>query len=221
MSPPALQSTSGRYGCFHPDIPAVGAVPTSKKPLLQPQQPADFIPQLLGQSPALFTSRGAMPTKSLPDLRPGAPAGCPASQPGTIGSDEDNLLLVRDKAPDFLDHYLRYTQSIQRADSVRYLYLYHYGGLYTDLDNECLQPFEHVLFSQPFNYSHTRQAASQINKSIADYQSLSNCSVLLSSMRRSGRPGRRPYVENSLMFARRRGHPFWLTVLEAMAERAR
>ncbi|PAA85617.1 hypothetical protein BOX15_Mlig027835g1 [Macrostomum lignano] len=185
-----------------------------RKPLLQPQQLADFIPPTAGPV-AHIVHQSWRNADQIPNRFAAWRASWLSCFPAWhhwFWSDEDNLLLVRDKAPDFLDHYLRYTQSIQRADSVRYLYLYHYGGLYTDLDNECLQPFEHVLFSQ---------AASRINKSIADYQSLSNCGVLLISMRRSGRPGRRPYVENSLMFARRRGHPFWLTVLEAMAERAR
>ena len=34
---------------------------------------------------------------------------------------------------------------IMRADAVRYLYLYEFGGIYADLDFLCLQSFESLL----------------------------------------------------------------------------
>ena len=36
--------------------------------------------------------------------------------------------------PWFLPIYLRYDQHIKRVDAARYFLLYHYGGVYADLD---------------------------------------------------------------------------------------
>jgi mannosyltransferase OCH1-like enzyme len=32
-----------------------------------------------------------------------------------------------------------------RADSARYMYMYKYGGLYADLDMECLRPMDELF----------------------------------------------------------------------------
>ena len=39
----------------------------------------------------------------------------------------------------FLHLYDRYPREIMRVDAVRYFLLYHYGGVYADLDMECLR----------------------------------------------------------------------------------
>lgn len=47
--------------------------------------------------------------------------------------------------PDFIEHYRNFPFNVQRWDAIRYLILYHIGGLYVDLDYECLQPLEPLL----------------------------------------------------------------------------
>lgn len=44
--------------------------------------------------------------------------------------------------PDILDTFLGYPQEIQRSDSIRYLILYKYGGMYMDLDVKCKVPLD-------------------------------------------------------------------------------
>jgi inositol phosphorylceramide mannosyltransferase catalytic subunit len=56
--------------------------------------------------------------------------------------DDDCLTVVRDEFPQYLDAYLSFPQAIQRADLFRYLIVYRYGGLYVDIDMECLRPFD-------------------------------------------------------------------------------
>lgn len=56
--------------------------------------------------------------------------------------DDDCLAVVRDEFPDYLEAYLRLPRAIQRADFFRYLIVYRYGGLYADIDMECLRPFD-------------------------------------------------------------------------------
>lgn len=45
----------------------------------------------------------------------------------------------------FLDTFDGYTYPIQRADAIRYFVLYHYGGVYLDLDIGCLRPLDPLL----------------------------------------------------------------------------
>ena len=45
----------------------------------------------------------------------------------------------------FLDTFDNYTYPIQRADAIRYFVLYHFGGVYIDLDIGCLRPVDPLL----------------------------------------------------------------------------
>ena len=58
-----------------------------------------------------------------------------------LWTDKDNRNLIRTHYPWFLDIFDQYPRAIQRADVARYFVLHKYGGLYVDLDYECLQPF--------------------------------------------------------------------------------
>ena len=60
-------------------------------------------------------------------------------------TDSNNEKLIRDNDPEFLTSYLSYNHFIKRADAARYYYMYHYGGIYADLDFKCLKPFNDIL----------------------------------------------------------------------------
>lgn len=70
---------------------------------------------------------------------------CFNAWPQVLWTDEDNARFVRDKFAWFYDVFREFAYPINRLDTLRYLYLAEYGGLYTDLDNLCLRPFEHLL----------------------------------------------------------------------------
>jgi mannosyltransferase OCH1-like enzyme len=59
--------------------------------------------------------------------------------------DYDNRDFVKRKFPQFLSVYDSFHAEIYRVDFVRYLFLYEYGGIYADLDFECLRPFDSLL----------------------------------------------------------------------------
>ena len=44
--------------------------------------------------------------------------------------------------PDFIPYYEAFPHNIQRWYAIRYLILYQYGGLYVDIDYECLEPLD-------------------------------------------------------------------------------
>lgn len=67
-----------------------------------------------------------------------------------LWTNDDGYEFVRQFYPEFYDTYCGYPYDIQRADAIRYLTVYHYGGIYADLDFECLQSFEGLRDSTEF-----------------------------------------------------------------------
>lgn len=63
----------------------------------------------------------------------------------TLMTDEDNRNFVKEEFPDFLPFYDNFKYPIQRADAIRYCYLYKYGGVYMDLDIELLQSIDFLF----------------------------------------------------------------------------
>jgi mannosyltransferase OCH1-like enzyme len=59
--------------------------------------------------------------------------------------DNDNKMFIAEHFPWFLDRFMKYDKPIKKADAIRYFYLYLHGGIYADLDFECLKPFDGLL----------------------------------------------------------------------------
>jgi mannosyltransferase OCH1-like enzyme len=59
--------------------------------------------------------------------------------------DDDCRRFIRTEYPQYLDIYDSFGFGVQRADFFRYLVVYHHGGLYADVDMECLKPL-HTFF---------------------------------------------------------------------------
>eukprot|EP00516_Mucochytrium_quahogii_P012149 CAMPEP_0203805676 /NCGR_PEP_ID=MMETSP0100_2-20121128/14375_1 /ASSEMBLY_ACC=CAM_ASM_000210 /TAXON_ID=96639 /ORGANISM=" , Strain NY0313808BC1" /LENGTH=371 /DNA_ID=CAMNT_0050714237 /DNA_START=398 /DNA_END=1510 /DNA_ORIENTATION=+ len=77
-----------------------------------------------------------------------------------LWTDESALKLIEEHYDWFLELYTTYKHGIQRADAARYFIMYHYGGLYADLDYEPLQNFwPHLakdrvsLIESPYQYN--------------------------------------------------------------------
>lgn len=62
-------------------------------------------------------------------------------------TDDMNRAFVRDNFPDFLSTYDAYPYPIQRADAIRYMWLYINGGVYMDLDIVVNKPFDDFFTS--------------------------------------------------------------------------
>ncbi len=65
-----------------------------------------------------------------------------------LWTDADNRRFIADHYPEFLTQFDAYPQPIQRADAVRYFLLYHFGGLYVDLDFRACRPIDPLLAGQ-------------------------------------------------------------------------
>ena len=62
-----------------------------------------------------------------------------------LWTDEDNRAFIAREFPWFLKMYDGFQLNILRIDSVRYLYMYKYGGIYADLDVESVKPSDDTL----------------------------------------------------------------------------
>ena len=107
-----------------------------------------------------------------------------------LWTDTENHKLVQESLPWLLPTYESMPKEIYRADLVRYVYMYIYGGVYIDLDFECLKPLDELLH----------------NKSIA-----------LAYDIRDDNGGAE--IANAFM-ASTPGHPFWIHVLTNIVKAA-
>ena len=60
-------------------------------------------------------------------------------------TDRTLLEFVGRHYPDFLETFCSYPAGIMRADAARYLLLHHFGGVYADIDCECVAPFAPIM----------------------------------------------------------------------------
>ena len=57
-----------------------------------------------------------------------------------LWDDRDCYGFIQKYYSEFLDTYNRLSRPVERADLFRYLVVYHYGGVYADIDCECIKP---------------------------------------------------------------------------------
>lgn len=65
-----------------------------------------------------------------------------------LWTDEDNDNLVRTDFPEFYEMYKGFNHFMMRVDFARYCILYKYGGVYVDLDFECIKPIDMLLYNR-------------------------------------------------------------------------
>lgn len=58
-----------------------------------------------------------------------------------LWTDEDNLNLIKNDYPWFLETYNKYPKNIMRIDIIRYFILDKFGGIYADMDYICIRNF--------------------------------------------------------------------------------
>jgi len=114
-----------------------------------------------------------------------------------LWDDADNRRFVAEKFSWFLPTYDGYDAEIKRADAIRYMFLYTYGGIYADLDFECLKPFDTLLEE----YKGYDIILGQMESSESQWHSSNN-------------------IPNAIMISKPGCH-FWLRVLQLMIAKAK
>ncbi len=133
---PAQQISQTKAGS-DTDVTGTMQAPASspEEATLAQRTDASAFPRLIFQT---WKSKVDMPTnyarwsQSFRRLNPGF-AYC-------LWDDFDNRRFIATHYPWFLPVYDTYPREIYRADAVRYFFLYQFGGLYADMDTECLKP---------------------------------------------------------------------------------
>ncbi len=123
-----------QYGITKPSLPALDS------PRIDP--PAPLIPKLLHQT---------WQNTSIPEVWRSAQQSCldlHTKEDGweyVLWTDDKMDEFMRKEYGWFMDTFEGYRYPIQRADAIRYFVLYHYGGVYLDLDDGCNRPLEPLL----------------------------------------------------------------------------
>ena len=69
-----------------------------------------------------------------------------------IWYDEMVLAFLSDHYPWFLPTYQAYSYDVMRVDAAKYFLLYHYGGIYLDLDERCVRDIKTLIDLIPQGY---------------------------------------------------------------------
>ena len=75
-----------------------------------------------------------------------------------LWNGEEMDKLVETHFPEYLSLYKSFPYNVQRWDTIRYMILHVYGGVYTDLDSECYQPKDSLLETQTMCFGEEPQA---------------------------------------------------------------
>jgi mannosyltransferase OCH1-like enzyme len=113
-----------------------------------------------------------------------------------LWDDAQNRLFVASHFDWFLSTYDSYDKEIKRADAIRYMYLYTYGGIYADMDFECLKSLEPLLTQKAQSYD-----------------------ILLGSMKTTWSQ-RNHAIPNAILISKPH-QDFWLVLLRNMESAAR
>ena len=107
-------------------------------------------------------------------------------------TDDAVRCLLKEHYPQNLNMFNKYPKGIFRGDAMRYFVLYHFGGIYADLDVEALQPMDELLdnYSCLLSYENYEHAYFLYNLDV-------------------------PFVMNVIM-ACRPHHPFFSTLINAL-----
>lgn len=111
-----------------------------------------------------------------------------------LWTDIDCRRLLAEHYSWFLPIYDLYPQPIMRVDAVRCFILHHFGGIYADLDYECLQPFDSLLAGKDL---------------------LLGCEPQEHTQRQQALVRGLDYILSNALMASIPGHPFWEHLFKA------
>ncbi|KAK3402547.1 nucleotide-diphospho-sugar transferase [Sordaria brevicollis] len=160
---------------------------------LQVTQKGGQIPKIIHQ---IFHNWKDPQNETLPGDWEEQRRSCVEGNPGweyKLWTPTTSLSFLSTYYPTFLPSYLSYPHPVQRVDALRYFLLYHYGGIYLDLDNGCLPPIS------PSNTTTTNSPSSKTP--INSLDPLTYFPLWVTD-------GGRGALSNNILAARA-GHPFW------------
>jgi mannosyltransferase OCH1-like enzyme len=113
-------------------------------------------------------------------------------------NDTQGLALIEQHYPWFYKHIDKFKSGVEKADIMRYFILYHHGGVYADLDMECLRPWEPLLRRHDENFQCVLGAEPQQHAQKQGSRNMLVCNAMMFSVA---------------------GHPFWEEVFNKLLDR--
>ena len=110
-------------------------------------------------------------------------------------TDEDARKFIKDRYPSYLELFDNYPIDIERVDMLRYFLLHAYGGVYADLDMECINPLDPLFYEYSCVLSREPRAHPVLDTNMAALV----CNALMAC-----RPGHvffRQLIENAKLFS--------------------
>lgn len=99
-------------------------------------------------------------------------------------TDNDNREFIKVHYPEYLTVYENYPLAIQKAELARYLVIFHFGGVYVDMDFEALRPIADLLAE--FELAFGLEPASHANRPAIKRRGLERvvCNAFMASIPR-------------------------------------
>uniref|UniRef100_A0A1I8GLY2 Glycosyl transferase n=1 Tax=Macrostomum lignano TaxID=282301 RepID=A0A1I8GLY2_9PLAT len=79
-----------------------------------------------------------------------------------LWTDDDAAAFLADKFPVHSAMFSGYAKALQRSDALRYFILSYFGGIYADMDVQCLRPFNRLAAAESCFLDQERWEQSQI-----------------------------------------------------------
>jgi mannosyltransferase OCH1-like enzyme len=108
-----------------------------------------LLPDIIESKISKYIHQTYISIETLPNIWKNTPDSWKKQHPDwtyMFWSDVDCLKLVKEKFPWFLQTYKGFEYNIQRADAIRPMILYEYGGIYADCDIQSIKPFDDLFY---------------------------------------------------------------------------
>lgn len=140
-----------------------------------------------------------------------------------LWTDDENESLVKNHFPWFYDTYKSLEFKIQKVDAIRYCYLYKYGGIYADLDIECinsLDKFIEMAEKKEIDIAYDNLLYTYPGIILSEEWLFSSDYNITKKYYSAGKKEPTPTISNSIMISEK-NHPFWLICLHEIMEEKR
>ncbi|WBW74808.1 mannosyltransferase Imt2 [Schizosaccharomyces osmophilus] len=122
----------------------------SKNTSVENSKLPEWLPSVFGHEPVIpKIIHQTWKTDTVPEKWKAAQESCISMHPNyqyILWTDEMSRNFIAEHYSWFLKYFDAYPYNVQRADAIRYFVLFHYGGIYIDLDDGCRQSLDSLLY---------------------------------------------------------------------------
>lgn len=127
---------------------------------------------------------------------------------------------IETKYPQYLELWKSLDKIVKKCDFARYLLVYHFGGVYVDVDTECFKPLDAFFKLDKLHFRKLEGFENPSGKLLEDYEESfdPNKYKIFLSREVTFLDSKGHTVTNGILFSKPK-HPFWLELIEFCAKR--